>query len=294
MQYCNYWQDANNGANIDDILFTGDSIANAFNQTTSEAYSAFWHDNGADRVLFCIGNHDTADYESGTGYDWAAHAGLDAYNRFFAPYISNWGTIVQPTNAATNGLCYYYKDYTSQKVRLIVLDVMGWDSNQLDWFESVLASAITAGLQVAVAIHYPAAMTKFDCTFTSLFNVSDSAHFIPSAALNAVDTFITNDGDFIAWITGHQHKDFIGVVSNHANQSIITISTANGTSGQSQFDNVERVANTKSFDLFNIMSIDTYNKRISMFRVGADIDMMLRHISTICYDYGNKQVIWND
>lgn len=281
-EYCTYWNEY-----IDDILCTGDSIANAFNQTSDSVWKTFW--SGSDDILYCIGNHDTANYTSESGYVWDAHAGSDAYARFFEPYISNWNVI----HDGNTSHCYYYKDYISQNVRLIVIDIMGWDSVQLSWFNEILNTAITSGLQVIVASHYTTNIETIECPFTSMFSATTS-DLIPDDAITAVDNFINNDGVFITWLTGHVHRDYIGVISGHTNQTIVAVNTANGNGpkGQTQFDNIERIVDTKSFDLFNIISIDTYNKRFSMFRVGADIDMMLRHIDTICYDYNNKKLLY--
>ena len=284
MQYCQYY-----GEYIDDVINTGDNVANSFNQTTDADYKTFIENNLAQSVLFCIGNHDTVRYENGS-YDWTYYAGASAYTRYIAPYIDNWN-VVHDGDASH---CYYYKDYSNEKVRLIVIDVMGWNTAQLNWLVDVLSSAITNGLQVVIASHYPADMSVQECTFTSLFAPAFGTSVINEDALSAVDTFISNGGVFVAWLTGHVHRDYIGTITNHPNQLVIAISTASGANGQSQFDNVQRTKGTKSYDLFNIISIDTYNQRLSMFRVGADLDMYQRHIGAICYDYQNKKLIYND
>lgn len=284
LEYCTYW-----GANLNDIICTGDLVQNSFNETSQDVWNAFWAD--AQKILIVIGNHDTAHYANGT-YDWTHYIGEQAYVRYIAPNVDNWG-VTQPQNAEANGYCYYYKDYTSQKTRLVVLDVMGWDATQLSWFVAVLASAITAELSVVVAIHYSASMEYENCSFNSLTPSGFYDH-IPNDAMNAIDDFITGGGEFVCWLSGHTHRDYFGVATGHPNQLVVTISTAQCQREGNQEDNVERVVGTRTEDLFNIVSIDTYQKYITMFRVGADLDMMLRHIGTISYDYANKKMVWND
>ena len=282
-EYCTYWKD-----NIDDVILTGDGVQSSFNQTTDEAWSEFWQ--GSEKTLFCIGNHDTAHYDSSTGYDWDYYIGQPAYERYFQPNIQQW-SVVHDGNTSH---CYYYKDYLDQKVRLIVIDVIGWDSNELEWFEGVLSNAITNELHVVVASHYPASMNFQQCSFTSLRSrLTLPSDVLPADALNAVDTFITNNGHFITWLTGHEHRDLLGTIQNHPNQLCVVIGTARATAN-TVYDNIERIVNTKSFDLFNVVSIDTIGMTLTLFRVGADLDMTLRHIGTLCYDYANKLLLWNN
>lgn len=284
LQYCNEYD-----SYIDDILCTGDVVPNSFNQMSDTEYNTMW--NGAENVLFCTGNHDTARYTD--TYEWTYYTGLPAYNRYFAPFISNW-KVTQPSGAETNGYCYYYKDYTSEKVRLIVLDVMGYNSTQRTWFQNTLASAITDGLAVVCAIHYPAKMTSLNVSFDSKFgSTSMGDDVIPAELITDVKSFISNNGEFVCWLAGHTHRDFFGTLLLDNNQLCIAVDTASSMRGQQQFSNIERETGEKSQDLFNIFSVDTYNKRVTLMRVGADTDTMLRHIGTICYDYKNKELIWN-
>lgn len=131
----------NNIKNIDDAICTGDMTNNYSDGMT------YWDSvSGTERILTCIGNHDGL---ANHNVDW--YSGqctmLEAYNKFINPYISNWNVTHDV------GKTYYYKDYNSEKIRLIVLDSMrsGTDAtNQNTWLESVLSSAKSKGYSVVM------------------------------------------------------------------------------------------------------------------------------------------------
>ena len=292
MQYATYYS-----TYIDDVLFSGDSVANSFNQVSDTDYKNYWDGSNAQNALFCIGNHDTSKYDSSTGYTPTEYAGVQAYNRYIKPYVSNWG-VVQPDNAEANGYCYYYKDYTDKKVRVIFLDVMDAQKDitpQKTWFVATLASAKTANLSVVCVCHFPVSGNDIDCTFNCLSpKYSAYAPNLQIDFVNAVKDFIDDGGDFVCYLSGDTHIDFFGTAKTDDRQASVVVSTSSGYSGQQQFDNIERVPETKSQDLFNIIGVDTYHGWFTVFRVGADTDSSLRHIGTLCYDYRNKKLLYND
>ena len=128
------------GEQINDVIQTGDLIGGVI----TDGIPTSWPTVGSN-WLSVIGNHDATIRENGL---WVTVPSKDSYDEVFAPFISNWG-VVQPENAAQNGYCYYYKDYATSNLRLIVLDNMQslnggpthWDATQKAWFESVLADA---------------------------------------------------------------------------------------------------------------------------------------------------------
>lgn len=278
---------------IDDAIHTGDSIPAYWTDTAFN----YWHSVGADNILNVIGNHDTASYNN--GWNWYEYINLPAYNRYIAPFVSGWG-VTQPANASTDGKCYYYKDYAGKGIRLIVLDDMSaeQDTNnvQLTWFENVLADALTNNLNVIVAAHYPNRITAFatDCSFHCVGSESVGEYNSKRADfVSKVDTFISNGGTFVCWLTGHTHRDMFGLVQSTTNPQLsITISTA-AYLNQPNFDWIDRKVNTKSMDLFNIVKFDTVNKWISLFRIGADYDSNGKHIKTMHYNFGTNQIMWD-
>lgn len=125
----------NYGSIINDILCTGDS-ALYYAEGNAEYPEGvdWWKDesNLAAKSLFSVGNHDGATPD-GTQYDQKEHSaawdgmGKDwVYENYIEPYISSLGYVMpighnDPSSTYYHS-CFWHKDYTSQKIRLISLD----------------------------------------------------------------------------------------------------------------------------------------------------------------------------
>ena len=275
---------------VDDMLCLGDTISDSWVNTMD----FFNNVKGSEKILLTIGNHDTCD-RTQNPVVWYQYAGKQAYDRYFAPYVENW-KVVQPENAATNGYCWYYKDYNTAKVRLVVLDCMyvpkDSEKKQLQWFTSVLTDAKEKGLSVVAAKHYPFSVVqdKDANTFNSLdFNSYDgNSKSSMKDFLDAIETFISNGGEFICWLNGDSHYDFQGLITNYPNQYAIAFENAGLNS---LWNDSVRIESTKSQDSFNFVTFDTNTKLIKVVRVGNNSDRYLRHKNYICYDYKNKKII---
>lgn len=270
---------------IDDIIHTGDSVKETVNATSFD----FWNETpGTAQILNVIGNHDVWYSEGFTPPE------NYPYNTYFKPFIDggDWGTIVQPANAEQDGLCYYYKDYTAKGIRLVVLDYRS-TGEQVTWFESVLADAITNNLSVIVCVHYmPSAMTV---GFNTPFNISpfvDYGSYLSGLWVGAVDTFIGNGGEFVCWLTGHAHRDYAGYYQGtNGRQIILSIDTAaTRNDGYVKY----RAKQSKSQDAFNIFCVNNYKKLITLWRVGNDRDALQRHIGSLCVNYSTGEMIYTD
>lgn len=274
MQFCSHYADK-----IDDVLCTGD-VLRLSNESTN-----YWAGGIIQSVLFCVGNHDA--YANNMDQTLAAQSVV--YDKFFAPNISYWNVTNHPT-----GKTYYYKDYATQKIRLVVLDCMYWDSSQNTWMQDALSDAITNGMRVICADHYPAAaFTPIVCNFDdSHLQALAAERYIDAAAVNNVKDFIDGGGEFICWITGHEHCDYMGTLNADSRQLMIGIDR--GSNRDDLHSAVPRIINTRSQDLFNVYGFDVYNKQIRLYRVGANKDMYMRVKNSFCINYVTKDIISND
>ena len=267
---------------FNDIIHTGDSVF-----TYIEAGNPFESVAGGDTVLNVIGNHDC--WHQGDGGYYGTKQ--EAYDLIIKNNVSAWG-VTQPTGASENFDCYYYKDYTTNKFRLIVLDCMHWDTTQASWFETVLGEAKTNSLAVIIAEHYPPAngLTSISCPFMSLaLNLTPSeAERFTDDAFDLVDSFIDGGGEFVCWIAGHLHADFIGTVTGHTNQLMIGIENA-GTGVLNLDDN--RIKGTPTQDCFNYITFDKTNKLVRIVRIGCNSDEFMRKKDTLCVNYSTKSII---
>ena len=277
----------NNIKNIDDAICTGDMTNNY-----SDGMSYWDSVSGAERILTCIGNHDGL---ANNNVDW--YSGqctmLEAYNKFINPYISNWNV------THDIGKTYYYKDYNSGKIRLIVLDSMrsGTDAiNQNTWLEGVLSGAKSKGYSVICAAHCVPKTSKvnyIDCTFNSInLKYEDEYDTCVTNAIyqQTVQNFIDDGGKFITWICGHTHVDFVYTTSEFPNQLWIVVACGLLSNNL----DIDRTDGTKNQDTFNILTFDTNTELVKVIRVGADRDRSMRHLGTMSINYNTRNVIYND
>lgn len=299
ISFATHWKDK---GYIDDMLDSGDMTYDNFN------YGLPWREGlaGVESILTVLGNHDTAE-AYGSGDDWRKHSCIsidpekrtDAYNRFMIgpdasnPYISNWG-VVQPSNAAANGWCYYYKDYASRKLRLIALDVMGYDETQDSWLQDILSDAITRGYHVAILAHFcGSAISPITCNYNSLFTTSGDMdgtitynNYVPHIA-QSVNAFQLAGGIFACYITGHFHRDMVYRVTDYPDQLVFAVDSGGKPSDIRDFT---KVSGSKTYDSFQIVSIDTYSKLVKLIKIGCDVDFYMRKKSTLCVSYETHAV----
>lgn len=281
-------EDANNYSTyIDGKICTGDMVANTYEQISS------WWDSS---IMTCMGNHDTATYDSETGYDWTALSMANRSAYYIEPFKSNWGGVVH-----TNGKSYYYKDYTTQKVRLIVMDGMlytdgGQDAtDQNTWLTDLLADAITNNLHVLIAIHSPHNGSKaIPCSF-SRYNQTDipenwdTSCVTPQSVIDIVSTKKANGLHFIGYIVGHTHQDNIWDAVGDKSQLMYCITTASNS--KPQWTGYDLYKGTGR-NAYNLITIDTYNTLIKIIRCGgANVDDHMRKREMICFNYSNGDIV---
>ena len=275
------------GGMVDGAICTGDIVAN-----TAGQISSWWNPS----IMTCIGNHDTASYSSGTGYDWTALSMADRDAYYIAPFESNWGI------THTAGTSYYYKDYTDSNVRLIVMDSMLYMSDsyasqastQTAWLSNLLSGAITAGLHVLIAIHSPHnGAEPVPCSFTRIGAGTvglDTSCNTPQTVIDAVATAIGNGLDFIGYIVGHTHQDGVWDAEGDGTQMMYCITCA-AVSYAPQWKNSDQQRST-TMDAYNLVTIDTNNKLVKIVRGGgADVDDKMRPRRMLCISYDTGTIV---
>lgn len=266
---------------VDDMLNTGDTVQSTYSDGTWEQIVTI---EGFGNILNTIGNHDGATNTSPTG--WEGIAKTDVYERYFKPYIENW-EVQQPLNAEESGKCYYYKDYASKSVRLIVLDsIMSDYTEQTEWLAEVLENARQNSLHVVIAQHSPILIgTQINSDYT-VGAVAEGGFYPNRPAIEVVDAFITNGGKFVCWLCGHTHFDDMRFLPDHSNQLMICVSTA-----KLQASLRYRRRNNKHQELFNFYEINTTGGWIKIIRIGAGLDGRGKKLDMIGVDYINHTIL---
>jgi hypothetical protein len=129
---------------INDTICTGDIVAGYV--TDANPFDSV---SGAENIICVPGNHDCA---KGSGYATLQ----EVYEKLYTGKIGNWG-VTQPEGGASSYLGYFYKDYTTQKLRVIFLDSNhdnAYITAQASWLADVLESARTSDLSVMCVSHY--------------------------------------------------------------------------------------------------------------------------------------------
>ena len=249
-----------------------------------------------EKSLYVLGNHDTAVAKytgaSTASYDYDGMTKSTAVSTYFSN-ISEWG-VTRPSN----DVCYYYKDYATQKIRLICLDVQYWDSTELSWLETALAGAKTAGYSVAIAAHcLPDAVTGYtDTNFTNYSepdystNYGSFGNYSFGDAVSAIEDFISGGGEFICWLCGHNHRNRFAKCTNSTNITVVQIENA-GNFNDTLHYNDRTDDSVYSRTCANVISFNTDDKLIRITRFGTNMDKYMRVSDYLCFDYANKQLI---
>ena len=173
------------------------------------------------------------------------------------------------------------------------------------WFKATLEDARKKGLHVICMTHTPDVDTKIDCTFSNLDIPAMHASIVFEKFAKIVDDFMGEHsdsygkGNFICWLTGDRHCDQVAYRSEYPKQLVLVMETSGSRKGDegSQYEftgQYDRIENTKSDDLFNILAIDTSHKLISIHRVGADMDHHGRGVHNLLISYDSLKVLFNN
>ena len=267
---------------VDDCICTGDMLEGGWGSDFE-----FWSRNGrGKKVLGCIGNHDVLGDH--INWDWSnVISQEDCYKRLFAPFISEWNCVYQENKT------FYYKDYPANAIRLIVLNNMLKDEErdeQLQWLEDVLQGALDNGLHVVIGMHYPVYMKKINCNFSTLDRSDGYGDRSVEIYQEKVDAFIKKGGEFVVWLTGHVHIDYIGYSEKYPDQLCIAIDSLRCYQSMA-YNDADRTEGMPSQDLYNLITIDTFDKLIKIVRVGCNVDRYLRKRDTLCINYKTYEVI---
>lgn len=143
---------------IDDMVQTGDAVYYYWDD--SKGYQ-WYQQYGNPEALFVLGNHDGAANSNAQGWkedsaDWDFKGKEWDFDTYFANYIETRG-ITPPTGYDDSTspyykACYWHKDYSSAKIRVIGLDCMHFNdgvrytsNDQETWLAAKLQETLTSG-----------------------------------------------------------------------------------------------------------------------------------------------------
>lgn len=246
----------------DDMITTGDNVLDRYSDTFS-----YWQKN-PDKLLI-IGNHDALNASS--GYDWTNQPSQqDMYYRFFQPYINNTNINITPNKT------YWYKEYSTKKIMLIGLNVMLLTTSGRDetktFLNNCLQLAITNNESVIIAVHWPFNQTKTIPSNWTVFNPDKGHGFVESntdtfetSLMQLVSEYIDKGLNFICYICGHAHQDFLSISTGIKNKQLFITNTCTYIDS---CNDIPRISGTTSVTTCNLLSYK--DGFISITRFGGD------------------------
>ena len=227
----------------------------------------------------CVGNHDTYLSDNSKGDKKTTHDLL--FN-----HSNNWNVVFMDIENSMT----YYKDFASEKIRFIVLDYYYDIDAQCIWLLEQLNGAKTLGYHVITCMHEMTNVitNKLDTTFQTIDNFESLG-----GNKNSISKFDKVIGDWkktggihVANFAGHEHSDFIG----YTNNGVLNICVQSATDNIIWTDG-KRVQGTKTWDCFNVVSVDVATNNLKIVRIGNNVDHYLREKKVFSYDYISKKII---
>ena len=232
-------------------------------------------------LLNCVGNHDTYLADNSKGDKATTHDLL--FN-----HTNNWGVTFMNIDSSMT----YYKDFASNKVRLIVLDYYYDIDAQCTWLLERLNEAKTLGYHVVTCMHEMSNVitNKLDTTFRTIdnFEALGGNKYSKSKFDKIIGDWIKAGGVHVANFAGHEHSDFIGYTDN----GVLNVCVQAATDDTIWTDG-KRVEGTRTWDCFNVVAVEVATGTLKLIRIGNNADHYLREKKVFVYDYINKTIICN-
>ena len=229
--------------------------------------------------LNCVGNHDMLDENSKFADKKLTHEKLFSST---GDWNVNFADVEYPMT--------YYKDFTDENIRLIVLDNFYDIEKQQAWLTRTLNDAKENGMHVITAMHFSTdyISERVDTGFTTITDYEKlaSRKDAKTPFEDIIAEFIRSGGNYVCNLAGDYHHDIFGYTKSGVLNVVIECA-----SDWALFTDGPRTRGTRLYDCFNVVTVDTVLGIIKLVRIGDNVDHYLRSKRTLCYDYVNKRVI---
>ncbi len=232
-------------------------------------------------IYNCVGNHDTMPPDTSTGDDIGTAPRSEVHRMLFGDQYRSWDANFMECEYSTA----YFRDFTDSNIRMIVLDHYYNIEEQKLWLKALLDEAMEKQIHVITVIHEPSANIT-EPVETNFHSINKWRGENKTKFEDTISDFVKRGGILVANLAGHTHHDFFGYTAGGVLNSVVE----SGTSWKYWCD-ADRVEGTRTFDAFNVMSVDTDLGILKLIRVGNNTDNFLREKKVFCYDYLNKKII---
>ena len=110
------------------------------------------------------------------------------------------------------------------------------------------------------------------------------SEYLPVLSVNA-DFSARGEGNFVCYLIGHHHCDFVGWNDKYRDQRLISLAAAANDLYQNYGTDLPRARGTKAEDLLTVLSFDTEKRKIRLVRIGSNmtVDMTERTYYVVEY-----------
>lgn len=304
---------------IDAAILTGDLVISP----TEAQFATITSVEGNKPVMVCVGNHDKGNGGTRiTNSNLYTTLGLDTdtgqlyYYQDFTKTEPVKGTTVYKIRVIV--LNQYDADVSNHST------INAWTTYsqaQIDWLIDTLQDALVNGYAVMIGMHTRdrnMGATPNDKKFYDrVYDSSGMAGYGPDPIIEeivnafrtggslvkdytwsnvgttvSVDTSFASSGTFIAYMTGHMHRDYIAYSKNFPDQLYLSGNVgcltgepyADRPYGM-EFTALPRVEGDKSEDCFNVYGIDLVNKMVRVVRVGSSLNDFFEDVDHDIYEF---------
>ena len=242
---------------------------------------------GVTEILHVVGNHDRGHQAGDT--------------------LLTDEELVAKFGITTNtGKMYYYRDLGDYRIIFLnqfeadVRSEYKYSEDEITWLLSALDNSITANKHVIIACHmadtfpvsnntgfyqrynrwlnnYPPMQSGIEAVIDAFKRGTSVTATVSGISIS--HTFSAS-GDFLCWICGHYHGDYIGYSETYPDQLYLMgnsgacTSPFKGNLGETNSD-LARISGTPTEDCFNIYSFDLANRLVKVARIGANVNDMM-------------------
>ena len=259
-------------------LHTGDYCGGS-----QEQYVDFYNEclSCVNPILNCVGNHDTRESD--------AHptSTKEVVHKLLFGNKDSWDVCFMPGEYSMT----YYKDFPKSNLRLIVLDCYFDVPQQIAWLKDILEDGRQKGMHIITASHEITnpIVEKQNVTFQTLDNFESlSGNRARHPYDEVIAEFKADGGIHVCHLAGHEHSDMFG----YTQRGVLNVVIECATSWPFWCDG-KRIRGSRTYDCFNLVSVDVNQNLLKLVRVGNNADHYLRTKRVLCYDYTEKKVIFN-
>lgn len=263
-------------------------------------------------IYNCIGNHETYFGEGGMNNDCLHNRYIKPLNNIHTTGKGYYYTDFTEQNIRLIVLNNYDNDNETDRLARAKYEIL---QVQCDWLIDVLLDCVEKGIGVIIAAHdgdervVPGSNSagfcqkiepepwgpseKHDChivadiidAFKHGKKLERRYKWISSGNEVNINCKFDKESEFICYMNGHRHADFVGYLSSYSDQLSFGI-TCSGCFPEGyhnigdEVSNLPRIPGTVSEDAVNFYVLDRENKTVSIIRMGASVNNLFEeHIA---------------